>query len=212
MSRLLFIASLLIVALTVDLAHAQTTVGYQGRLEIANTGPVDGVYDFYFEIWDVPSGGTSALWNETQTGIDVVGGVFTVQLGLVSQIPDSLWADHAGLYLAVAVKLSTDTGLTFLQNRLQILYAPRAVQANSIRGCQARSTAFTTPTANTFSFSTPCVTGEKLVAGGYDGAKVANLIVTASYPDMGASPAAWVVGGRNTATAAAITVWAVCCP
>lgn len=65
-------------------------MNYQGRLDNANGDPVaDGNYNVTFRLLNVSSGG-SALWQETQT-VTTVDGVFSVLLGSLDTIPESIW-------------------------------------------------------------------------------------------------------------------------
>jgi hypothetical protein len=66
-------------------AYAQTpfkpTLSVQGILKKANGSAVDdGIYPMTFKLYNVPSGGT-ALWTETQSGVEVSSGIYSVILG-----------------------------------------------------------------------------------------------------------------------------------
>jgi hypothetical protein len=68
-------------------AQAPNLVSYQGLLTLTSGTPVaNGSYDIKFELYNVPSGG-SALWTETQSGVPVHSGTFTVSLGSVVVLP-----------------------------------------------------------------------------------------------------------------------------
>ncbi len=68
-------------------AQVPNLVSYQGLLTLSSGAPVaNGNYDIKFELFNVPSGG-SALWTETQSGIPLHSGTFTVSLGSVVTLP-----------------------------------------------------------------------------------------------------------------------------
>ena len=76
-----------IVALLIVHAQVPNLISYQGLMTLPSGAPVaNGAYDIKFELFDVPSSG-SALWSETQSGISVHSGTFTVSLGSVSPLP-----------------------------------------------------------------------------------------------------------------------------
>src|SRR5688572_9719381 len=57
-----------------------TAFTYQGRLS-DGANPVNGIYDFTFTVWTVPTGGGTAIGPALVTnGVPVSNGVFTVVL------------------------------------------------------------------------------------------------------------------------------------
>jgi hypothetical protein len=61
-------------------------MSYQGLLTTPGGSPVtDGSYNFEFALYDTLSGGI-LLWSETQAGVSVQQGIFTVMLGSVTPI------------------------------------------------------------------------------------------------------------------------------
>lgn len=81
-------------------AAPPTTLAYQGRLANAAGQPLTATLTIAFRLYDLPSGG-SALWTESQTGILVDGGNFSVELGRTVALPRSLFGRQ--LYLGVQV-------------------------------------------------------------------------------------------------------------
>ena len=69
---------------------APLAVSYPGLLTDAGGTPVNGTASFVFQIIATPSGGTSS-WAETQPSVQVVDGVYTVELGSVTALPASLF-------------------------------------------------------------------------------------------------------------------------
>jgi hypothetical protein len=75
-------------------------INYQGYLTDAVGNPVDDMVDMTFNIYNVDTGGT-ALWTETQLDVEVVNGVYHVQIGAVVPLPYNLF--DGDRYLGVAV-------------------------------------------------------------------------------------------------------------
>lgn|GEM_PF-791760 len=99
-----FVAAMLLLILSIGLADAGTPqlVSYQGRLTDSDGEPVeDGNYDLTLSIWDALSTGNSK-WSETQLAVPVKAGLFTIQLGAVNPLPDSVF-DGDLRYLEVSV-------------------------------------------------------------------------------------------------------------
>ena len=82
-------------------ALAQETLSYQGNLADAARQPINASYPFVFSLYAARNGG-DALWTETYESIDVVDGVFTVELGSVTPFGDDL-ARNESLFLGIAV-------------------------------------------------------------------------------------------------------------
>src|SRR6266446_6722194 len=61
-------------------AQVPQTLSYQGFLASGGIPVPDGKYSLTFRLFDVLSGG-SALWTESDTGISVANGAFSVVLG-----------------------------------------------------------------------------------------------------------------------------------
>lgn len=70
-------------------------INYQGRLaDASGTAKPDGQYNMKFRIYSAASGGT-LLWSEvreTTNRVTIANGQFSVQLGAVTAIPDSVFA------------------------------------------------------------------------------------------------------------------------
>jgi hypothetical protein len=60
------------------------TINYQGYLENSGT-PVNGTVNMDFAIYNIPTGGP-LLWSETQSGVTVTEGTFSVTLGINNAI------------------------------------------------------------------------------------------------------------------------------
>jgi len=92
-----------------------TSIPCQGRLAGEDGQPVaDGDYDFVFGIYDARIGG-EPLWTETQAGVAVRDGYFSVLLGELSSL--GIEAASGEHYLAVSVRGPDDEGFTPLNPR-----------------------------------------------------------------------------------------------
>lgn len=98
---------LLALATFCQAASIPQRINYQGTLSDTNGQPVpDGSYTIEFNLYNVPSGGTS-LWTEkwdgTTTQAVVINGEFNVMLGAHNPIPVDFFANNPVVYLGVKV-------------------------------------------------------------------------------------------------------------
>ncbi len=116
MQRLLLVLTALLLAPAVAGAQA-TTFTYQGVLAVdgaVEAGPQ--THTMTFRLFDAQTGGTE-VWSETHTGVAVLDGVFTVELGTVETLA-SIIPFTQQLYLEVEV-----LGSAF-QDRIKLTAAP----------------------------------------------------------------------------------------
>jgi len=73
------------------------TITYQGRLTDPQGDPLDGSYPMQFILYDAATGGT-AVWDSGQFNVDVMEGLFTVDLGV-----DQTDFDGQALWLEISV-------------------------------------------------------------------------------------------------------------
>jgi len=101
-------------------------ISYQGRLTDRTSGePVpDGTYDMRFCLYAESTGG-SAIWCEDQT-VSVTDGVFSVLLGSVESIPETVF-DGTERYLGV--KVGSDSEMTPRRRVVSVGYAYKAEDA-----------------------------------------------------------------------------------
>jgi hypothetical protein len=86
-------------------AEVPSTMSYQGQLTDGGGGNVpDGAYDLTFALYDVSVDG-AALWTETQSGVNVTNGLFSVVLG--STTPLAVPFDRQ-YWLGIAVGLDPE--------------------------------------------------------------------------------------------------------
>lgn len=110
-------------------AASTAVVPYQGRLTDAAGIAVTGRYDLTFRLYGVATGG-SALWTESWSAgnaISVTAGLFTVLLGSLSPIPQSVITANSSLFLGVT--LGSDAEMT---PRVQLGAVPFAIQALTV--------------------------------------------------------------------------------
>lgn len=106
--------------------NAQSTaskkLSIQGYLKDGNGKAVDnGNYAITFKIYDVAASGT-ALWTEDNPAVNVFGGIYTVQLGSITNISTLAW--NKPYFLGVSI-----SG-TELSPRTELTYAPYAFAVN----------------------------------------------------------------------------------
>lgn len=108
---------LCIIALcTVFLLYAQTSgvsvdnirlaprlLNYQAYLTDTLGVPIDDSLDMTIKIFDAVSGGNE-LWSETQTNVPIESGVFSVMLGEVTPIPDSVFSDFTDTWIELTLE------------------------------------------------------------------------------------------------------------
>jgi hypothetical protein len=102
------IVLLFIVMATVAIAAGPNRIAYQGSLTASGGAAIpDASYKMRFTIFDALTLGAQ-LWQETQTGVAVTGGLFSVELGASTALPDDLFL-NPNLYLEVEVDLDGNT-------------------------------------------------------------------------------------------------------
>lgn len=111
-------------------AAVPNTMSYQGMLTDGVGAPVpDGTYDLTFKLYFVASG-PGWQWQETQSGVPVTGGMFSVQLGSVN--PLTLAFDRP-LFLGVQVgtdpELAPRTPLSSSPYALGVRLQPNTIDA-----------------------------------------------------------------------------------
>jgi hypothetical protein len=118
-----------LVVASVTLAAAVTMpkkINFQGKLvDPATNNPKTGTFSMTFKLYKSPNGGTVA-YTEVQPNVLVTNGVFSVQIGTVTALDESLFAD-ASTYLGVTV--APDAEMTPLT---QLIMAPSAFTASQL--------------------------------------------------------------------------------
>jgi len=125
--RKLALAALILVATpSIYAADIGTAFSYQGSLEKPAGTPVTDTCDFRFGLWDALTGGNQKGTSpQTETAVDVVGGVFTVEF--LDFGPGAI--DGAARWLAIEVKCPGDASFVTLPPRQELTPAPYAIRA-----------------------------------------------------------------------------------
>jgi hypothetical protein len=112
-------------------ALAGTGFTYQGQLKKA-TGPVNGICDFQFSLWDANSAGAQIGSTQSIAAVNVSGGLFTVQLNEAGQFGASAF-NGSGRWVQVAVKCAGDPVFTTLSPRQPLTPTPYALAMPGLR-------------------------------------------------------------------------------
>lgn len=148
-------------------ANVPPMMSYQGKLLQPSGAPVpDGTYQMQFAIYDVPTGGT-ALWSETNTNVQVKGGLFATMLGSVVNLPPNIFDNPSRFF---GVKVGADPEMTPRQQVASSAFAFKAAVAGTVD-----NGAITTD-----KLADGAVTDAKIVDGSVSGSKLADRAVTAS--------------------------------
>ncbi len=127
MKLILVVLITVAVMLAGAMASAPTLISYQGRLTDASGSPLTGTYTIQFAIYTSLGGGTY-VWEETQSNVSVNDGLFSVLLGSITPISDTVFKD-ANRYLGVKVGASPE-----LTPRTQLTSVPWSNRVASIDG------------------------------------------------------------------------------
>lgn len=123
--RRLLTPLLFFMAAVVSAANLPLKLNFQGKLlDPATNEPRNGAFTMTFRVYAAPTGGT-ALFTETQTGVNVANGVFSVQIGSVTALSPTLFSG-ASAYLSVQV--SPDSEMAPRQQLNMSAYAFTAAQ------------------------------------------------------------------------------------
>lgn len=105
-------------------------INYQGRLTNDAGDALDTTVTMVFSICDAPTLG-GVFWQETQTSVTVVGGLFNVLLGSVEPLHDSVFR-FPDRYLGV--KVGGDPELTPRTRLVSVAYSDRASTVDGASG------------------------------------------------------------------------------
>lgn len=99
------VASAKLAAAPMSLAASTSSITYQGRLANNAGTPLTGVYDIVFRLYPSVTGGTT-LWTEAWSGangVQVSDGLFSVVLGSLTPIPQTVVTGNSNLFLGLTV-------------------------------------------------------------------------------------------------------------
>ena len=83
---------ILVVSLFIFAAPSRETLNLQGRVTDSSGVPISGATDFVIKIYTTDSGG-SPIFTETQSAVNVVNGIYNLEIGAVTALSDSISPD-----------------------------------------------------------------------------------------------------------------------
>jgi hypothetical protein len=128
---LLALGGVVLLALNIY-AGVPAQISYQGMLYDSSGDPVSGNHNLTFSLYNDPVGGT-AIWQETQSGMQIADGLFSTRLGALTPLDVGLFADSL-CWLGVSVN-----GAAELSPRAQLVTVPFAFKVASVDGALAGS-------------------------------------------------------------------------
>src|ERR1039457_7092725 len=124
-TRISFLLTLALFAVTVRLQAQGTGFTYQGRLN-TGTNPATGTYDLTFSLYGVSSGGSYLAGPVHTTGVGVTNGLFTVLVDFGAGV-----FTGGSNWLSIGVRTNGGGAFTPLTPREQVTPAPYAIFAES---------------------------------------------------------------------------------
>jgi hypothetical protein len=121
------------------LAGVPKMINYQGKITKPSGALIDTTVSMTFIIYADPLGMPPSLWSETQDSVRVESGVFSVLLGSVNPIPDSVF-DGNVKYLAL--KVGSDAVMMPLRPIVSVAYAYVAGKGYFDDGIKTGDTAY----------------------------------------------------------------------
>jgi hypothetical protein len=165
--RRLGLATLLIGLCAGVYASVPPMINYQGKLGNASGVPVaDGVYSMQFAIYDVSVGG-SALWTETNPNVQVKGGLFSVLLGSVNNIPSTVFSASNRFF---GVTVGSDPEMTPRQQIASVGFAANSASADT---ASCAGTATTVPDG--------AITTSKIANGAVSSIQIADSSINTNH-------------------------------
>ena len=107
-------------------AEVPQMINYQGKITTPQGALIDTSISMTFAIY-TDSIGTDSLWSETQFAVVVEKGIFSVLLGSVNPIPDSVFS---GEVRYLGVKAGDDSEMTPRRPIVSVGYAFHSEQAD----------------------------------------------------------------------------------
>ncbi len=112
-------------------AQVPQMINYQGYLTNDQGDPVTGPVAMTFTIYDAATDGNSK-WTETHPSVTVTDGSFSVYLGSISHIPDSVFS-HMERHLGI--KVDTDPEIYPRTRLVAVPFAYRAIRSDTAAYC-----------------------------------------------------------------------------
>lgn len=127
LKNLIIAVCLCLLVVSAALANVPQMINYQGKITTPQGGLINATVSMIFSIYDDSTDGT-ALWTETHDSVKVEKGIFSVLLGSVNEIPDSVF-DGNVRYLGVTV--GEDSEMTPRKAIVSVGYAYKAEYADT---------------------------------------------------------------------------------
>lgn len=123
-AKVFFVCLLFAVFFLTSASYSQVPqmINYQGKVTTATGGLVNGNYNMTFSIYDDTIAG-NLFWTETQLNVHVENGIFSVYLGSVNPIPDTVFT---GDVRYLGVKVGSDPEIIPRKAMVSVPYAFRA--------------------------------------------------------------------------------------
>jgi hypothetical protein len=163
-----YILTLVAILSMAGFASAQATLSVQGTVQKSTGAAVDdGDYTLIFKLYTTETGGTP-VWSETQSTVNIIGGVYSVTLGSVNPLTAAFDQTY---YLGVTVGSGTE-----LTPRARLTSSPYALsligQDNIFPSTGAVGAGTATPTAG-YQLHVKATTGDgKLLVEGANNARI----------------------------------------
>ncbi len=119
----------LLASIAVTTAAVPPMINYQGKLMQPSGVPVpDGEYKMTFAIYGQPAGST-ALWSEVNEHVQIKGGLYSVLLGSVINLPANIFDSSDRFF---GVKIGDDPEMTPRQQVASTAFAFRAASSQTV--------------------------------------------------------------------------------
>ncbi len=119
---------LLVLVLAANAIAIPQIVNYQGQLTSPTETPLDTTVAMTFNIWPTPAGGVSA-WTEAHPAVVVTNGLFSVQLGSITALPDLF-----GVNRWLGITVGNNTEMTPREQLVSVVHAYRVGTVDGASG------------------------------------------------------------------------------
>lgn len=109
-------------------AQVPKMINYQGKLTTPQGALIDSTISMTFSIYADSLGMPPSLWSETQASVVIQKGIFSVLLGSINPIPDSVFS---GDIRYLGVKAGNDPEMTPRKPMLSVPYAHKSLEADT---------------------------------------------------------------------------------
>ena len=199
------ITSMVILTIITEIfADVPNYINFQGTLTDSSGNPITGTETMTFSLY-TDTVGVSSMWSETHTSVELVDGLFRVQLGSVTPLLPSL-LDESSLWLGITV--SGNSEMSPLMQVVSVAYSYRVGTVDGATGGTI-SGKLNIGSGNTNSGSYAFVTGEdnmvegnwSSIGGGYGNVSIDDYCVIAGgHTNTSTDMYSVIGGGASNAT------------